>query len=186
MTAAPVIKPYDIAEHLHRYTAWAASRAASTKTCRFDVSTGKTIIEATGLHLLLAGPQLLPSPEHIDAQHKIWRETAIEAARNKGLVGFGHGIAAKLINVYLKGAFVCAGQELHPHVQALHPPIDKLLLDELYDQDVGGLRAVWAQARKQRWSKFDAEQYQAVINGIREVLTGRPLWHVEAYWRGYQ
>ncbi|BCQ61269.1 hypothetical protein PBOI14_30190 [Pseudomonas sp. Boi14] len=121
MNAPTLIKPYDIAEHLHRYTAWAASRAASTKTCRFDVSTGKTIIEATGLHLLLAGPQLLPSPENIDAQHKIWRETAIEAARNKGLVGFGHGVAAKLINVYLKGAFVCAGQELHPHVQALHP-----------------------------------------------------------------
>ncbi|AZD35145.1 hypothetical protein C4K22_2402 [Pseudomonas chlororaphis subsp. aurantiaca] len=186
MNAPTVIKPYDIAEHRHRYTAWAASRAASTKTCRFDVSTGKAIIEATGLHLLLAGPQLLPPPERIDTQHKIWRETAIEAANNKGLVGFGHGVAAKLINVYLKGTFVCAGHELHPNVQALHPPIDKLLLDELYDHNVGGLRAIWAQARKQRWSKLDTEQYQAVINGIRGVLTERPLWHVEAYWRGYQ
>lgn len=186
MNSSTRIRPYDIAEHRHRYIAWAASRAASTKTCRFDVSTGKAIIEIIGLQLLLAGPHLLPLPERIDAQHKIWREVAIEAAKNKGLKGFGHGVAAKLINVYLKGAFVCAGQELHPNVQALHPPIDKLLLDELYDQEVGGLKTLWAQARRQRWSKFDAEQYQAVINGIREVLTGLPMWHVEVYWRGHQ
>ncbi|MCO7572623.1 hypothetical protein NJH78_21770 [Pseudomonas chlororaphis] len=186
MKVATQINDYEIVEHRHRYCTWAAGHAANTKTCRFSVSTGKAIIEATGLHLLLAGPELLPPPERIDAQHKIWRELAIEAAKSKGLVGFGHGVAAKLINVYLKGAFVCGGQELHPHVQALHPPIDKLLLDELYHQDIGALKAVWRQARKQRWSKLDTEQYQAVINGIRDALQGKPLWHIEFYWRGHQ
>ena len=177
---------YHIAEHKHRYAAWAASRAASTKTCRFDVMTGKTIIEAVGLHQLLADPLLLPGPGQIDIVHARWCTTAIEVAAAKGLSGFGHGVAAKLINVYLKGAFVCGGQELHPHVQALHPPIDALLLDELYQGDVGGLRKIWSVARKQRWSKFDAGQYQAVIDGIRVALDGQPLWRVEAYWRGYQ
>lgn len=179
-------QPYDIVEHKHRYAAWAASRAASTKTCRFDVVTGKSIIEAVGLQQLLRDPLLLPEPVHTDAVHARWREAAIAVAGDKGLTGFGHGVAAKLINVYLKGAFVCAGQELHPHVQALHPPIDSLLLEELYSHDVGGLRKTWARARKQRWSKFDAGQYQEVIDAIRSALAGQPLWQVEAYWRGYQ
>lgn len=59
-------RSYTIMEHRHRYSAWAASRAASTKTCRFDVSTGKSIIEAIGLPKLLADPSLLPNERDID------------------------------------------------------------------------------------------------------------------------
>ena len=54
-------------------------------------------------------PDNLPTPDCIDLSHKEWREKAILSAKRMNLIGFGHGIAAKLINVYLKGAFVCAG-----------------------------------------------------------------------------
>ena len=178
--------PYTIAEHKHRYTAWAASRAASTKTCRFEVLMGKEIIEVIGLHRLISDPNTLPTPAQIDATHREWRSAAITAANGKGLIGFSHGIAAKLINVYLKGAFVCGGHEGHANVAALHPPIDSLLLDELYSLNVGGLREQWLTARKLRWSKFNSVQYEAVINAIRQAMGTAPLWQVEAYWRGYQ
>lgn len=178
--------PYTIEEHKHRYAAWAASRAASTKTCRFEVQIGKEIIEEIGLKALISSPRNLPDSEHIDLAHKIWREKAIKAAENRGLEGFSHGIAAKLINVYLKGAFVCGGHESHPNVAALHPPIDSLLLDELYFNNVGGLKGEWSLARKHRWSKFDSAQYEKVIQSIRKAMPNTPLWQVEAYWRGYQ
>lgn len=177
---------YTIEEHKHRYSAWAASRAASTKTCRFEVRIGKEIIEETGLDTLLSSPEKLPSSETIDVAHRFWREKAINAAEKRGLVGFGHGVAAKLINVYLKGAFVCAGHENHPNVKALHPPIDSLLLDELYSNNVGGLKSDWSLARKLRWSKFNSQQYEAVIQSIRKAVQNKPLWQVESYWRGYQ
>lgn len=54
------VTPYGIEEHKRRYVAWAASRAASTISCRFEVSIGRTIIEATGLHSLLSDAALLP------------------------------------------------------------------------------------------------------------------------------
>lgn len=177
---------YTIEEHRHRYAAWAASRAASTKTCRFEVKIGKEIIEDTGLKELLSSPEKLPTPESIDAEHRLWRENSINAAEKKGLICFGHGIAAKLINVYLKSAFVCAGYENHPNIEALHPPIDSLLLDELYRQNVGGLRGDWSTARKLRWSKLNSHQYEELINSIRRAMQNKPLWQVEAYWRGYQ
>jgi hypothetical protein len=186
MTNNPTPTPYCILEHRHRYAAWAASRASSTKTCRFDVNTGKRIIEAVGLPQLLKHPDLLPSCGEMDVSHNLWREAAIQAAARHGLEVFGHGVAAKLINVYLKGAFVCGGSEMHERVMALHPPIDSLLLEELYANDVGGHRKIWAKARKLRWSKFTAEQYQEVINGIRASMGGRPLWQIEQHWRGYQ
>ena len=177
---------YTIEQHKHRYAAWAASRAASTKTCRFEVQIGKEIIEETCLDALLSSPNKLPIPKNTDVEHKFWREKAILAAEKRGLVGFGHGVAAKLINVYLKGAFVCAGYESHPNVEALHPPIDSLLLDELYFNNVGGLKSEWALARKLRWSKFSSPQYEAVIESIRKAMPNKPLWQVESYWRGYQ
>ncbi|PBQ07763.1 hypothetical protein CCL07_08765 [Pseudomonas congelans] len=177
---------YCIIEHKHRYSAWAASRAASTNTCRFDVNTGKLIIEAVGLKELLADPELLPTPHSIDAEHRQWCVRAMQAATEHNLRSFNHGVAAKLINVYLKGAVVCAGHENHANVASLHPPIDSLLLDDLYVHDVGGLRATWAKARKLRWSKFDSSQYQDVIDGVRQAMAGKPLWQVEAHWRGYQ
>lgn len=177
---------YTIIEHKHRFAAWAASRAASTKTCRFNVLQGKNILEAIGFKNLLASPDLLPLPTEIDSKHREWREAAIIAAKAKDLTGFGHGIAAKLINVYLKCAFVCAGHEDHANVAALHPPIDSLLLDELYEGNVGSLSDQWAKARKARWSKFSSEQYEAVIAAIRATLPDEPLWKVESCWRGHQ
>ena len=177
---------YTIEEHKHRYAAWAASRAASTKTCRFSVQQGKSIVDKLGLHLLIADPALLPLPGDLDSQHREWRTGAIQIAHSQGLVNFTHGIAAKLINVYLKGIFVCGGHQMHTNVAALHPPIDSLLLDELYQGAVGGQQQIWVAARKARWSKFDSDQYEAVIAGIRATMGESPLRQIERYWRGYQ
>lgn len=177
---------YDIEEHKHRYAAWAASRAASTKTCRFNVLQGKNIIEDVGLNKLLSNPDALPSANQIDTKHREWRESAIRAATSKDLTGFSHGVAAKLINVYLKGVFVCGGHEAHVNVSALHPPIDSLLLDKLHADNVGGQSEVWATARKQRWSKFNSNQYDKVIFAIRTAMGDDALWKIEQYWRGYQ
>jgi len=183
--------PYTIEEHKHRYAAWAASRAASTKTCRFSVLQGKKIIEAVGLNELIQNPDLLPPPREVDNTHRQWREKAISTAKeiltnNDDSTGFSDGVAAKLINVYLKGAFVCAGYERHENVVSLHPPIDSLLLEELYTNDVGGFRNVWEEAKKIRWSKFNAAQYENTISAIRVAMGDKPLWMIESYWRGYQ
>ena len=147
---------------------------------------GKNIIEAIGLKELLASPDSLPKPTEVDAKHREWRESAIVAATGKDLTGFSHGVAAKLINVYLKSAFVCAGHHDHASVASLHPPIDSLLLDQLYKEDVGNLAEQWKIARKIRWSKFNSEQYESVIASIRTAMEGRPLWEVEFWWRGHQ
>jgi hypothetical protein len=178
--------PYTIEEHKHRFASWAASRAASTKTCRFNVLQGKNILEATGLKELLVNPDLLPIPTEVDAKHREWRKLAIDAAESKDLTGFGHGVAAKLINVYLKSVFVCAGYQDHTNVAVLHPPIDRLLLDGLCKEKDGGLADQWKRARKIGWSKFNSDQYESVIAAIRTAMEGKALWEVEFWWRGHQ
>lgn len=177
---------YSIYEHKHRFAAWAASRAATVNGCRFSVEHGKTIIEDAGLKQLLASAEELPRPDGIDAAHRGWRTDVVAAAKRHGL-SFTHGVAAKLINIYLKAGFVCGGEHENARVQSLHPPIDSQLLNELYKENVGDLRREWGQARKIRWSKFTSKEYENVIANIRLALGDNvPLWHIEKYWRGYQ
>jgi len=91
---------YTIIEHKHRFSAWAASRAASVKGCRFNVEIGKEIIEACGLHEFIDNPSSLPEPQNIDNRHREWRKQAINTGKKYG-IEITHGVAAKLINQYV-------------------------------------------------------------------------------------
>lgn len=93
--------PYSIHEHKHRFSAWAAGRAATVNGCRFSIEQARLILEGAKLKQLLLGPAQLPDPMNIDVAHREWRTNVIAAAKTEGL-GFTHGVAAKLINIYLK------------------------------------------------------------------------------------
>ncbi|MFO1017620.1 MAG: hypothetical protein U1E03_08495 [Hyphomonadaceae bacterium] len=178
--------PYDINQHNHRFAAWSAARAASVKEARFDVKTGRRALEDVGLEVALCAPQQLPHHTAVDEWHREKRGAVITAFARVG-IGCTHGVAAKLINVYLKARFVCGGHAAHPSVDALHPPIDELLLNTMFDLDVGGLReTTWKAARKTRWSKLNSDDYEQVVQGIRASLQGRPMWMIEEHWRGHQ
>lgn len=176
--------PYTIEEHKHRFSAWAAGRAASANGCHFPVQDAKEIIEKAKLHKYLADPNSLPLPQDTDTQHRDWRENVIKEAENHGLT-FTHGVAAKLINIYLKAGFVCGGYHDHANVKALHPPIDRVLLATLIAKDFGGKKQVWQEARAIGWTRFNSKEYEKVIINIRNSMPNHALWEVEQYWPGY-
>ena len=178
-------EPYTIDDHRHRFAAWAASRAASVVGCRFTVKQGVKMLTESGLRVVLAGPDSLPTPDRIDAEHRVWRGSVIAAGETQSLK-LSHGVAARLINVYLKAAFVCGGHADHERVCALHPPIDSLLLDGLVKNCACELKQEWKAAKKIRWSKFSSEEYETLIRHLRTAMKGKPMWMVEAHWRGYQ
>jgi hypothetical protein len=125
----------------------------------------------------------LPKPHSIDSERRRWRTAAIGTAELQDLK-LTHGVAAKLINIYLKSRFVCGGHHSHERVRALHPPIDDVLLRALADADFGGFGRAW---RSIRWSRFDSDQYEKVIDRIRVGLKDdAPLWMIEEFWRGNQ
>jgi len=172
---------YSIEEHRHRFSAWAASRAASVINCRFTVRQGKELLEKAGFNAHFQ----LPHSSDFDSMHESWRKRLISKAKKLELA-FSHGIAAKLINVYLKSAYVCARNFDDVRVKAIHPPIDSVLLDALYQQNVGDRRKDWQAARRVRWSNLSSHQYQSLINAIKNVMEDRGLWEIEEYWPGHQ
>jgi len=116
------------------------------------VEAGKAILERAGFDARLRHPRQLPSPARMDAVHLAWRKVVIKEAR-KVRLEFTHGIAAKLINLYLKAKFTCGGYASHPRVATLHPPIDSLLLKAFN-------RTLKPQDRLTvNWSTFDSRTY---------------------------
>ena len=177
---------YTIEEHIHRGAVWDAGRAASVKGCRFRVQQAKEILEACGFDSSQCTPNSLPEPSVVDDRHRDWRGQVIAAAAERGL-RFTHGVAAKLINCYLKARFLCAGYHDDERVKSLHPPVDAVLLDELAKRDIGGRKKEWRRFHDLRWSKFDSATYQSVIDCMRQSLgQGEPLWKIEEYWPGHQ
>jgi len=193
---------YDIYEHVHRFAGWAASTASSQKGHRFSVEDGQKIIKAAGLREILCDPGCLPTkPEDMDVKHKQWRKNVInEAYRVKPSAKFNDGIAAKLINVYLKVGLVtvanCNNKSVAKGIAALHPPIDRQLLkglrksDEKSEEKADQKRAKFWKSKERKgagWSNFNSKQYQAVIDKIREKLGPEmPLWMIEEHWKGFQ
>lgn len=177
---------YTIEEHKHRFAAWAASRAASTSiNCRFPVSKGKELLEHINLQSLLCDPDKLPSPKEFDLRHREWRHVLVERAIKADLARFTHGIAAKLINIYLKATFICVYDQGLPIIKAIHPPIDRLLLNELSKKNIGNFGKQWAYFRNIGWSNFTSDDYEEVIHYIKQV-TNDGLWTIEKYWSGNQ
>ncbi len=179
---------YTIEEHTHRFAAWAASRAASTRTCPFTVNDGKGWIEKAELKKFACTPEKLPDPEHFDSEHQKWRQLIIEASevtfrdKTAKTVKVTDGVAAKLINVYLKAAVVHKQCQDLPAVRSIHPPVDRLLLKELAKQRPG----IWGK-NLPTWSKLGPEEYEGVIQKVREILApNTALWKIEVYWRGHQ
>ena len=177
---------YTIKNHKHRFSAWAASRAASVKGCRFNVETGKEIIEACHLHKFVDNPSSLPEPQKLDTQHREWRKSVINAGEKLGLK-ISHGVAAKLINMYFKSVLVCGGYHADIRVKALHPPIDSLILDSLIRDNVGGYKKEWRKFAKIRWSKLNSQEYEELILKLRSCFgINNGFWQVESHWKGYR
>lgn len=182
---------YGIIDHKHRSASWVAGRSASVKGCRFNVNAAKALIEKIQLNEYIEKPDLLP--ENFDEKHREWREALISEwdnpprfTKSGEKLSMSNGMAAKIINVYLKAIIVCGGYHNHEKAKLIHPPIDRLLLKELADRNIGNLKKDWRHYQDLGWSKFTCEQYEQVIDKIKIICNTQPLWTIERYWKGHQ
>jgi len=179
--------PYNIEEHIHRFAAWAASTAARASTeCRFTVAVGTKIIEDSPLYQIVKDPRKLPSPEEFDEAHKEWRNEIVVKTK---YVGFTHGVAAKLINCYLKAALLNHQSSNDKKIKAMHPPVDRILLEALLKDDKLKFSLSLETGKKiPAWSKLGSNEYENIIKAIKEVLEydvkfpRKGLWEIEKWW----
>lgn len=118
---------YDINEHRHRFSVWAAARA--TQRGFSGVVTLQRALESCGVVEFIATADL----DDIDAEqfnsiHRQWCMAICDFLRNSGLLNVTFGRAAKLIAMYLKSAVVLGSSSETAFGHIAHPPIDGILL----------------------------------------------------------
>jgi hypothetical protein len=179
---------YSLHDHKHRFSAWAASTAAmASPKCKFSVEIGKKILESADIEESIQSIPKIKTQDKFDKWHTDMCNRLISKARNFNFKGsFTFGVAAKLLNCYLKSYFIDHLGQL----KFIHPPIDRLLLKELADKNLGNNKRFWGEKEKRGWSNFTEEDYSEVIKNIKETLheidDSSGLWKIEYYWVGHQ
>lgn len=192
---------YHPAEHRFRFATWAAATAArsSRRVCTFKVSEGAQLLRKSKLRWMALGSHWLPRTRpDFDRAHIDWCNEITNLGKRDISNSFTFGIAAKLVNCYLKALFLqtMVGQPFDIYdeydqsawdasTRFLHPPIDSLLMAEAARRSSGELKKSWKQLEKIRWSKFTESDYRRTLQLIRSMV-GDDVAQVEACWIGYQ
>lgn len=180
---------YSTSTHRFRFAAWAAGRASGRGLAGFTGETATSLLKTAGLEKYTQGLEALPAASKFDKVHQELCSKIISSSSAE--LELSYGRAAKLVNVYFKSLFLnyfghpALTGEQTASVNAIHPPIDFLLLNAMSKHEDMGANPNWKIYAKQRWTKFNQTQYQAVIEEVRTVTDGR-LWEIEKYWKGFQ
>ena len=194
------------AEYLFDLAAKAAGRAVLSreKGFSFKLQNAIDILQATSFLYELAekGAEGLPDPEDFDKQHRAWCEKVHKEAKERLGRDLSYGRSAKLINVFLKALMTCKHKSFPDEKEeekakwyAVHPPIDRGVLEGMRDAGIGN--KVWDWLKDETassqpfgtWTKYKYEHYRQVICMIRCNLlecgetSPLPLWKNERFFK---
>lgn len=149
--------PYDLFEHRHRFSLWAAARA--TQRSFTSVENLRDALENCGIDNFLRNPDALTMDEAtFKKQHKIWCRSIFDFLKNRHIAKVTYGRAAKLAAVYLKSMIIIGPNANTSLASVAHPPVDRILLQNLS-------RAPEIQSQHKRrwrtinWTELDEESY---------------------------
>ncbi|MES2585651.1 MAG: hypothetical protein V4536_01890 [Pseudomonadota bacterium] len=179
------IQSYSFDRHRHLFSSWCASTASgASPKCRFAVKTGLNILDQSNVTSSALNTEF---PKLTHKSFGDWHNTKclllMKVADSLGVAGFTYGVAAKMLNCYLKANFL---SELEKY-SFIHPPIDRLLLSSLREANFNNNKKIWRKYETKGWSNFSNEDYLNVINLIKLSLpVGVSIWKIEAFWKGHQ
>lgn len=175
--------PYDIAEHRHRFAAWAAARAAQRGWKGATVPVLKRALEQCGVTSFVQNEEWdSVTAEHYDVQHRQWCRQAICSLETAGVQESTFGRAAKLIAIYVKSFVVLGNGTETALARVAYPPIDNILLENLSKSNEipSPHKRGWGALK---WTKLDLRAHEQLIRQLRSVLSpGEPFWKLERFW----
>jgi len=172
---------YDIFRHRHNFSVWAAARA----TQRRFATVGKLrhALELSGIVEFVRDHACTP----IDAKrfatlHADWCSKVMTDLKGSGVSNVTFGRAAKLVAVYLKAMVVVGPDSQCSFARVAHPPIDRMLLQNLARLD-GLPRDAKLIFRTTNWTELSRHGYDSLIRLIQESVPDLdPFWRLEEYW----
>ena len=207
------ISSYNLDFHKHILSKWAASRAASqSKGFKFSVELGSKLLlfgkkrsQASDQEFIDYIKQIenFNSQDDYDSWH---HQTIVNMTsytdelkqlldkHNKSFNNYTYGIAAKILNCYLK-VFFLESFGNQKFADFIHPPVDAILLKALRKEDkklfnfknsvftnIGVLKIP-------TWTRINENEYKMIIKLMKEFVSSKNqkgLWKIESFWIGHQ
>ena len=216
------IADYTADKHKHILACWGAASAASqSKHFKFSVKQGKQLLlmakdgqysSEESFILFIKDVENFTSQREFDKWHSRAIENMLTGGdldnvfekintekRNKQRVQldkkyYSYGIAAKLLNCYLK-IFHLSSFELCKYGKYLHPPIDAILLRRLYEREPDSFTFSFKATSMlhdrsiPKWTALDEQDYSVIIDKIQKFIKEKDadgLWKIEFAWQGHQ
>ena len=113
---------------------------------------------------------------------------------NKSLNNYTYGIAAKILNCYLK-VFFLESFGNQKFADFIHPPVDAILLKALRKEDkklFNFKNSIFTNIGIQKiptWTRINQDEYKEIIKLMKEFLSSKNqngLWKIEFFWIGHQ
>lgn len=164
---------YSFNEHRHRFALWTAARAVQrsfTTTERIA-----NAIETTTLRQFAETAAFI-TPAEYDKQQSEWCTIIMDCFKP---LECSYGRAAKMVAIYLKTSVILPAKGVTPLCDAIHPPIDSILLKNLIKYEK--LRELTGST----WTTLSSAEYWNIADIIRTSL-GFFNWKLEAYWQPQQ
>jgi len=169
---------YSLAVAQKHFYSWAACRAAQAGSSKAKRREFLGALQHSGvMEYLTQKPTPAPTADQFDALFYNWVERTIDFLKTEHQKEVSFGVSAKLISVYLKGAWVLHSTENCSLARLIHPPIDSILLQAI--DSVKGTSL----SKKYKWQKLDRPQYESLLKSLRSIANNGPFWQIEEHWR---
>lgn len=169
------IMAYSEHVHKHNFFVWAAARAAQRGFT--SVKNLQSALEESDIVEFAKSKQLV---NDFDSSHRKWCNSICDCLIGNGVQKVSYGRAAKLVAVYLKGMVVIEDL-LSDLARTIHPPIDRILLQNLSDQNGVSLEHKKL-FKSSNWTQLAEDEYFVLVKALREVIGDQPFWKIEEYW----
>jgi hypothetical protein len=175
---------YSLADHQHRFGAWAAARATQRGLANLRTSTISDALVDCGVVAVVDTAVNWPTTAKVfDTAHRGWCRAMLSGLLSHGIDKASYGHAAKAIAIYLKLRVVVGGHHKHAFAKVIHPPIDRILLQGLAKY-VRAKDPVFAkQLRTTTWTSLTPAKYDDLITHLRSAGLDQPaFWWIEQFW----
>ena len=207
------ITSYNLDLHKHTLSKWAASRAASqSKGFKFSVKLGSKLLlfgtserQASDQDFIdyIKQIETFSSQDDYDSWHHQTIANMISDndelkkllnSYNKSHNNYTYGIAAKLLNCYLK-VFYLESFGNQNFADFIHPPVDAILLKALRKDDkklFNFKNSIFTNIGVQKiptWTRINKNEYKTIIKLMKEFVASKNengLWKIESFWIGHQ
>tara|TARA_Y100000991_G_scaffold127609_1_gene96131 strand:- start:94 stop:723 length:630 start_codon:yes stop_codon:yes gene_type:complete len=207
------ISSYNLDFHKHTLSKWAASRAASqSKHFKFSVELGSELLMLGKKGFKVTNQDFINYIKQIENfktqdDYDSWHHQTIMNMtsgndklknllniNNKSLNNYTYGIAAKILNCYLK-VFFLESFGNQKFADFIHPPVDAILLKALRKEDkklFNFKNSIFTNIGIQKiptWTRINQDEYKEIIKLMKEFLSSKNqngLWKIEFFWIGHQ